>query len=127
MSRPPNGFHPEILHDLPLPKIRGRGRKKGGGAIQRIFRKMKVGDCIAGLPGNRIESLRICAGRIGVKFHAYRSETGYYVLKVYEVKEICPTSSDSQKVPIGTTARQNTSQSTTPTCGLPEKSCSTQA
>lgn len=66
----------------------GRGQKNGNGRVQKVFRKMKVGDCISGLPKHRITSLRMCAASVGVRFHAYKEpETGYYILKVFEKKE----------------------------------------
>ncbi len=56
-----------VIHAGPLPKIRGRGRKKGDGSNLRLLARLEIeGNPIFGVPRNRMLSIRQSARAAGI-------------------------------------------------------------
>lgn len=68
--------------EIPLPSVRGRGRKKGTGKNIRLLNAMEVGQSAWGIPANKLHSLRQTAhvAKIKIKIRQI-PETETYVIK----------------------------------------------
>lgn len=72
---------PEIRDDIPIPKVVGRGRRKGSGINMFLLRKMKVGSSIWNIPNKKCLSLQHSARKCGVKLRVRRlPNNGLYAI-----------------------------------------------
>lgn len=54
------------LHPIPIPRIKGRGRKKGSGSNLEILSGMRPKYPMMGIPLRKMESIRGSARRAGI-------------------------------------------------------------
>lgn len=60
---------PEILErgPVPVPTIRGRGRRRGSGYNCRLIKNLRPGDALMNISLNRKDCIRTAAHRMGIK------------------------------------------------------------
>lgn len=65
-----------------LPKIAGRGRKKGGGDNQQLLAKLQPGYSLTGVDRDKKNSIRTTAYRLGIKLKIRRiPELDEYIIQ----------------------------------------------
>jgi len=52
---------------VPIPKIMGRGRKRGGGSNGRLLARLRPGDALSDISVKKLASIRTTAHRLGIK------------------------------------------------------------
>lgn len=69
-----------IESEVPIPKVIGRGRKKGDGRNLSVLARMKPGDSISGLTRKRMGSYRTSACREGISIRIRMIEEDSYAI-----------------------------------------------
>ena len=67
---------------VPMPKVAGRGRKKGNGKNIKLLNSLGIGDAAWGIPAFALNSVRQTAWKAGMKIQIRQiPDTETYVIK----------------------------------------------
>ncbi len=72
----------KVVYGIPLPPVKGRGRKAGVGTNIQLLKSMGVGGSLIDIPRGKVDSLVNTAFRIGIKVSIRKLEhNGLYLLQ----------------------------------------------